>query len=177
ARAFGLGVVLATQNPVDLDYKGLSNCGTWFIGRLQTDRDKKRVLDGLEGAAASASAGFDRATMEQTIAGLGNRIFLMHNVHEDGTVVFQVRWALSYLRGPLNRAQIKSLMDPIKSKGQAAAPTKAAPADSTAPSSLPVPGTNSGARPLLPPEIKQYFLPSRAAGPDESRLVYVPMLL
>jgi hypothetical protein len=176
ARAFGLGVVLATQNPVDLDYKGLSNCGTWFIGRLQTDRDKKRVIDGLEGAAASAAAGFDRAAMEQTIAGLGNRIFLMHNVHEDGTVVFQVRWALSYLRGPLNRAQIKSLMDPIKAKGPAAAPAKTA-SDAPAAAGLPVPGTKSGARPLLPPEIKQYFLPSRAAGPDESRLVYVPMLL
>lgn len=178
ARAFGLGVVLATQNPVDLDYKGLSNCGTWFIGRLQTDRDKKRVLDGLEGAAASAAAGFDRAAMEETIAGLGNRIFLMHNVHEDGTVVFQVRWALSYLRGPLTRAQIKSLMDPIKAKGPArAAPAKAAAADAAAPANLPTPGTKSGARPLLPPEIKQFFLPSRAAGPDESSLVYVAMLL
>jgi hypothetical protein len=177
ARAFGLGVVLATQNPVDLDYKGLSNCGTWFIGRLQTDRDKKRVLDGLEGAAASASAGFDRAAMEQTIAGVGNRVFLMHNVHEDGTVVFQVRWALSYLRGPLNRAQIKSLMDPIKATGQSATTRRAAAADSTAPASLPGPSDKTGARPLLPPEIKQYFLPSRAAGPDESSLVYVAMLL
>ncbi|MEP6742749.1 MAG: DUF87 domain-containing protein, partial [bacterium] len=51
-RAFGLGVVLVTQNPVDLDYKGLSNTGTWFIGRLQTERDKARVLEGLEGVAA-----------------------------------------------------------------------------------------------------------------------------
>jgi len=177
ARAFGLGVVLATQNPVDLDYKGLSNCGTWFIGRLQTDRDKKRVLDGLEGAAASASAGFDRAAMEQTIAGLGNRVFLMHNVHEDGTVVFQVRWALSYLRGPLNRAEIKSLMEPVKAKGRTAAPAKGAAADSPAPAPLPGPGPKTGARPLMPPEIKQFFLPSRAAGPDESSLVYVAMLL
>ena len=52
ARAFGLGLVLATQNPVDLDYKGLSNVGTWFLGRLQTERDKQRLMDGLEGAAA-----------------------------------------------------------------------------------------------------------------------------
>src|SRR5512137_1863827 len=114
ARAFGLGVVLATQNPVDLDYKGLSNAGTWFIGRLQTDRDKQRVLDGLEGAAVSSSGGFDRAKMEQTLAGLGNRVFLMNNTHEDAPVVFQTRWVMSYLRGPLTRNQIKALMDPLK---------------------------------------------------------------
>ena len=83
ARAFGVGIVLATQNPVDLDYKGLSNAGTWFIGRLQTDRDKQRVLDGLEGAAAGSGARFDRKQMEQILAGLGNRVFLMNNVHED----------------------------------------------------------------------------------------------
>jgi len=81
ARAFGLGVVLSTQNPVDLDYKGLSNTGTWFIGRLQTERDKERVLAGLEGAAVGA--GFDRGRMEEILAGLGHRVFLLHNVHED----------------------------------------------------------------------------------------------
>jgi hypothetical protein len=75
ARAFGLGVVLATQNPVDLDYKGLANTGTWFIGRLQTERDKARVIEGLEGAAASSGKKFDRQQMEQTLAGLGNRVF------------------------------------------------------------------------------------------------------
>src|SRR4029434_7595794 len=92
-RACGLGVVLATQNPVDLDYKGLSNAGTWFIGRLQTDRDKQRVLDGLEGGGAGASCKIDRARMEQTLAGLGNRVFLMNNVNEDEPVVFETRWA------------------------------------------------------------------------------------
>src|SRR6185295_1048806 len=91
ARAFGVGVMLATQNPVDLDYKGLSNAGTWFIGRLQTDRDKQRVLDGLEGAAAGASGKFDRREMEQTLAGLGQRMFLMNNAHEQGPVIFQTR--------------------------------------------------------------------------------------
>ncbi len=94
-RAFGLGVVLATQNPVDLDYKGLSNAGTWFLGRLQTERDKARVLEGLEGAAATAGGPFDRGQMEQTLAGLGSRVFLMNNVHEDQPVVFETRWALS----------------------------------------------------------------------------------
>ena len=94
ARAYGLGLVLATQNPVDLDYKGLSNTGTWFIGRLQTERDKLRVLDGLEGASGSAGKPFDRAKTEATIAGLDNRVFLLNNVHENAPVLFQTRWAL-----------------------------------------------------------------------------------
>lgn len=111
-RAFGLGVLLATQNPVDLDYKALSNIGTWWLGRLQTERDKARVLDGLEGAAASQDGGFDRGAMEELLAGLGSRVFLMNNVHEDAPVVFHVRWVMSYLRGPMTRRQIKTLMDP-----------------------------------------------------------------
>src|SRR5210317_424098 len=110
ARAYGLGLVLATQNPVDLDYKGLSNTGTWFIGRLQTERDKARVLEGLEGASAQAGSTFDKQKMEATLAGLGSRVFLMNNVHEDEPVVFQTRWVLSYLRGPLTRDQIAQLM-------------------------------------------------------------------
>src|SRR5215210_1271837 len=128
-RAFGLGVVLATQNPVDLDYKGLSNTGTWFIGRLQTDRDKARVLEGLEGIAGGTGQKFDRQEMEQTLAGLESRIFLLNNVHDDGTEVFESRWDMSYLRGPLTRSQIKSLMDPIKSQTQGASTARA---DSTA---------------------------------------------
>src|SRR5262249_31055236 len=116
ARAFGLGVVLATQNPADLDYKGLSNTGTWFLGRLQAERDKLRVLEGLEGAAAAQSAGFDRRQMDTILSGLGKRTFLMHNVHEDHPQVFQVRWALSYLSGPLTRPQIKQLMDPLRAE-------------------------------------------------------------
>ena len=100
ARAFGVGVLLATQNPVDLDYKGLANAGTWFIGRLQTERDKDRLLEGLEGVAAGTEAKFDRQEMEETLAGLGKRVFLMYNVHEDAPVVFQTRWTMSYLSGP-----------------------------------------------------------------------------
>ena len=111
-RAFGLGCLLATQNPVDLDYKALSNIGTWWLGRLQTERDKARVLDGLEGAAASQDGGFNRRRMEELLAGLGSRVFLMNNVHEDSAVVFHVRWVMSYLCGPLTRTKIKKLMDP-----------------------------------------------------------------
>lgn len=113
ARAFGLGVLVATQNPVDLDYKALSNMGTWFLGRMQTERDKARVLDGLAGAAG---AGFDRKEIEELLSGLDSRVFLMNNVHEDGPMVFHVRWVMSYLRGPLTRRQIKVLMDPKRAQ-------------------------------------------------------------
>jgi hypothetical protein len=116
ARAFGVGIVLATQNPVDLDYKGLSNTGAWFLGRLQTERDKMRVMEGLEGASAQAGSVFNKQRMEQTLAGLGNRVFLLNNVHEDEPRVFQTRWAMSYLAGPLSRLQIKRLMDPVRDK-------------------------------------------------------------
>lgn len=100
ARAFGLGVLLATQNPVDLDYKGLSNIGTWLIGRLQTERDKERILDGLEVASSSAGKSFDRQRIDKTLSTLQNRVFLMSNAHEDGLEILQSRWALSYLRAP-----------------------------------------------------------------------------
>src|SRR5690606_13462620 len=106
ARAFGVGVALATQNPVDLDYKGLSNAGTWFIGRLQTERDKARLMEGLIGAGDET---LDRGTLEQLLANLGNRVFLMRNVHEDAPVLFRTRWALSYLRGPLTLQEIARL--------------------------------------------------------------------
>jgi hypothetical protein len=132
ARAFGLGVVLATQNPVDLDYKGLANTGSWFLGRLQTDRDKQRVLEGLEGAAAAQSASFDRRSMGELLAGLTNRVFLMNNVHEDAPVVLESRWAMSYLRGPLTREQIKVLMKdrrPQLAAAPAAEATRTARAD------------------------------------------------
>ena len=105
-RAFGIGVVLATQNPVDLDYKGLANTGTWFLGRLQTERDKARMLDGLEGAA---SGSMDRNETDRLLSALDKRVFLLHNVHDKGPVVFQTRWTLSYLRGPLSRDQIRQL--------------------------------------------------------------------
>ena len=131
ARAFGVGVVLATQNPVDLDYKGLANTGTWFIGRLQTERDKARVLEGLEGASASSGTKFDKQAMESLLAGLGSRVFLMNNVHEDAPEVFETRWVLSYLRGPLTRTQIKQLRE-ISPASQAHTTKVKAQADVTA---------------------------------------------
>jgi hypothetical protein len=171
-RAFGLGVVLATQNPVDLDYKGLANTGTWFIGRLQTERDKARVLEGLEGIAAGTGHKFDRQEMEQILAGLSNRIFLLNNTHDDAPEVFETRWAMSYLRGPLTRVQIKSLMDPVKG-GSATAP---AAATETAKASAPPPSTPAQSqRPVLPPEVSQYFVPVRSSAGDT--LSYHPMLV
>jgi len=173
ARAFGLGLVLATQNPVDLDYKGLSNAGTWLLGRLQTERDKARVLDGLEGAAASTAAGFDRKQTEAILAGLGNRAFLMNNVHEDGPVVFQSRWALSYLRGPLSRDQIQTLMSGRKPP-QAAAADRVAGPQSAGPSKPATPA--HGERPILPPGVRECFLPRKAV-PSTTRVLYHPALL
>ena len=170
ARAFGLGVVLATQNPVDLDYKGLANTGTWFIGRLQTERDKARVLEGLEGIASGTGQKFDRQKMEQLLAGLNNRIFLMNNVHDDAPEVFETRWAMSYLRGPLTRAQIKLLMDPLKEGVTSAA--------APAPVAETISSTRAQSdRPVLPPEITQYFIPVRSSGEANAKLSYHPMLL
>ena len=120
ARAFGLGITLATQNPVDLDYKGLSNIGTWFLGRLQTERDKARVLEGLEGAAGQSGQAFDRGQMEQILAGLGSRVFLMNNVHDGFPTVFHTRWAMSFLAGPLARGQISKLMADRKAERKTA---------------------------------------------------------
>jgi hypothetical protein len=181
ARAFGLGVVLATQNPVDLDYKGLSNTGTWFLGRLQTEQDKARVLDGLQGAIAGAGA-FDRATMDRALSGLGKRVFLLHNVHDTGPVVFETRWTMSYLRGPLTREQIRTLMSKrpmapdVVVGGSAAATTPmspvTAPAVSQTSAAAPAASAVTG-RPVLPPAVPQFFLPVRGDGPVH----YVPRLL
>lgn len=109
ARAFGVGCVLVTQNPVDIDYKGISNAGTWFIGKLQTERDKMRVLDGLKGALAEAGT-THQVDFDELITSLGSRVFLMHNVHESTPVLYHTRWVMSYLRGPLTRPQVKTLM-------------------------------------------------------------------
>ena len=173
ARAFGLGVVLATQNPVDLDYKGLSNCGTWFLGRLQTERDKARVLDGLEGASAATGSRFDREQMDRMLSGLGKRVFLMNNVHDVEPSLFQTRWSLSYLRGPLSREQIDSLMQERRDS----LPTQSATATAFA-------GIESSSsegvtehHPVLPPEITEYFIPARGEPDNSDKFVYRPTLL
>ena len=173
ARAFGVGVVLATQNPVDLDYKGLSNIGTWFIGRLQTERDKARMLDGLEGAAAGS---LNRGDADRILSALAKRVFLLHNVHEQAPIVFQTRWAMSYLRGPLSREQIGTLMADLKKTGGSADPRTQGPRDpgTQGPKD---PGTQ-GPRPVLPPGIEQYFIPDGAANrADVPAPTYIPIVV
>jgi len=165
ARAFGVGVVLATQNPVDLDYKGLSNCGTWFIGRLQTERDKMRLIEGLEGAAAAAGGSADRGALEKLLSSLKSRIFLMSNVHRGALEVFETRWALSYLSGPLTRAQIKLLMESKKKAAAGQPAAEASPKRSTGAAGTP--------RPVMPPDVEEHFLPVRAT----SGVTYEPVLL
>ncbi len=161
ARAFGLGVVLSTQNPVDLDYRGLANTGTWFIGRLQTEGDTERVMAGLEGAAAGKH--FDRGRMERILAGLGKRVFLLNNVHENEPAIFQTRWTLSYLRGPMTRENIKLLTAASPSDQPAAA------AEPPVPEKAP-PAASAGVvlehqPPLTPPGITAYYLPVPESGP------------
>ena len=173
ARAFGLGVVLATQNPVDLDYKGLSNCGTWFLGRLQTERDKARVLDGLEGASAATGTRFDREQMDRMLSGLGKRVFLMNNVHDNEPSLFQTRWSLSYLRGPLSRDQIDSLMQERRDSllTQSATATAFAGLESSSSEGV------TEHHPVLPPEITEYFIPARGEPDNSDKFVYRPTLL
>lgn len=178
ARAFGLGCVLATQNPVDLDYKGLSNCGTWMIGRLQTERDKLRVIEGLESALAGPG-GMDRSTLEKLMSALTPRVFLVRNVHDDGPYLMKSRWALSYLRGPLTSTEISRVMAPRKAAARAAASATGASAlagagAGGAAAAAAAPAAPPAPRPVLPAEVPEYFL---AATPGDGALSYRPMVL
>jgi hypothetical protein len=163
ARAFGLGLILATQNPVDLDYKALSNAGTWFIGRMQADRDKQRLLDGLEGIQVG-SGGPSRAELDRMISAIRPRVFLLHNVHEDKPVVFQTRWAMSFLRGPLTRPQVQQLVaaqTPPPAADVAPLAADVAPPSAPPPESPKPQGTYSRVPPQLPSSVTQVFMPVR----------------
>ena len=183
ARAFGVGQVLVTQNPVDIDYKALSNAGTWFIGKLQTEKDKERLLDGLETVLAG---GLDRSQLDRLISAIGKRVFLVNNVHEKGPALMQTRWAMNYLAGPLTRTQIPALND--LAGGEAAPPAtrpeigaavvastaatagkpqaqKSTPPPPRSPGTLPAAptargvSTSSSTRPPVPSGVAEYFLP------------------
>ncbi|MDQ3069562.1 MAG: DUF87 domain-containing protein [Acidobacteriota bacterium] len=170
ARASGLGVLLATQNPVDLDYKALSNAGTWFLGRLQTERDKARLLDGLTAAGLQGASDVDA-----TLSSLGKRRFLLHNVHaarERNPLLFESRWALSYLRGPLTKEDIRRLSPQAPDSGLASAPGSRLPASGpgdraqatgqeAAPFAAPAPGASQ--KPILSADIPQLYLPREAS--------------
>ena len=169
ARAFGVGQMLVTQNPVDVDYKALSNAGTWFIGKLQTDQDKQRLLDGLEGVMADD---LDRHEFDKLISALGKRVFLVKNVHERKPVVFHTRWAMNYLTGPLTRAQIPALNRMVGAEETFVSVGKTVGGDSQpAGEAAPVrreretermegADIGSSTRPAVPSRISEYFLPN-----------------
>lgn len=163
ARAFGVGLLLATQNPGDLDYKALGNVGTWFIGRLQTERDKEKVLEGL----MTANSGNDRDELSKKLAGLGKRVFMLNNTSESPPVLFHTRWALSYLAGPIMRNRFKELIgeqnfDSIKAFAELNT-GKGTNIESDA-------DLNLGSRPILNPDIPQLFIPGHGK-------VYEPRIL
>ncbi|MEP7312006.1 MAG: ATP-binding protein [Pseudomonadota bacterium] len=174
ARAYGVGCVLATQNPVDLDYKGLGNTGTWLIGRLQTERDRDRVLDGL--TSALSGEGADRAKLASLMGALTQRVFLMRNVHDDAPVLLKSRWALSYLRGPLTPAEISRLMASRKQK--TAAPVQSAvtalPLNATSQAAAAASAPITAGRPPLPAGIDEFFLPLKGSG---GTISYQPRVL
>lgn len=192
SRAVGLGCVLATQNPADIDYKALSNTGTWFIGRLQTERDKARVIDGLKGAITESGGDGGRVNYAEIMGRLRPRTFLMHNVHEEAPVVFQTRWVMSYLHGPLTRSQIQALMADRKDQASPAIeesvtrPSLTAQTEPATKSPTPPAGFAAN-RQVLDPDIVQLFLPltmghaSQASyGPtkvDQGQLIYEPAIM
>ena len=174
ARAFGVGLLLATQNPVDVDYKALSNAGTWMIGRLQTERDKDRLLDGL----TSASGAANRSELDGLISGLGKRVFLLHNVHESKPQIFQTRWALNYLAGPLTRSQIPALNKMTGFTPQAEAEPAAADKEQPRETTKTETGTEkkkstdnvySTTAPAVPAGVNEYFLPNSLGVKEASR--------
>ncbi|MEA3336056.1 MAG: type IV secretion system DNA-binding domain-containing protein [Chloroflexota bacterium] len=175
ARAYGLGMVLTTQNPADLDYKGLTNAGTWFIGKLQAERDKERVLEGLESVSAEAGSSLDHRALDKMISSLGSRVFLLHNVHEDGPATFMTRWAMSYLRGPLTRTQVRELMADEKKKLDVQ-PAVGPPAEAGIVSSKPV---HVGAKTIDRPDgmitIPEGLLTTPPALPHDLTRVYLPV--
>jgi hypothetical protein len=164
ARAFGLGLVLSTQNPVDLDYKALSNAGTWCIGRLQTERDKARVREGLTGAAGSDRLPMDH--LDALLSSLGKRRFLLHNVHETEPALLETRWVMSYLAGPLTRDQLRRLRGPE--------PVTPANAATNAP---PAARAIAKQRPVLDPGLNQFFADPVEHPEHGEQLVYYPRLL
>ena len=175
ARAFGVGLVLATQNPVDVDYKALSNAGTWMIGRLQTDQDKQRLLDGLTSAGGNTSV----ATFDKLISGLQKRTFLFHSIYKSGPVTFSTRWALNYLAGPMTRDQIPLANKLVgaggvkkTSTGSGLEPTPAVAEKATATASKPSEITSS--RPAVAGSINEYFLPASKGFGDAAKAASLP---
>lgn len=159
ARAYGVGIVLATQNPVDLDYKGLSNIGTWFIGKLQTEQDQEKVADGI---AAASQGAYSKNELKSLLGKLKSRMFLAKNIHEEGVKLFTTRWVMSYLKGPMSSEDIRRIV----------APAKAAPQEKTTAMSTPQGISTSHAKPIIPLKIEELFLnPMRDSGSYKPTIV------
>ncbi len=187
ARAFGLGLLLTTQNPVDLDYKALSNAGTWFIGKLQTEQDKERLLDGLESIEGGDKV-MPIKTIDRSISALGKRVFLLNNVHEDGPEIFNTRWAMAYLKGPITRTQLTELNRMVGALGEARGRAEVTQVEAVA-TGRTWEGTAETA-PAIPGDLGQFFLPNdmtvsaglksvgkQAEGVDVLGLIYKPSVL
>ncbi|NCF66315.1 MAG: DUF87 domain-containing protein [Chloroflexi bacterium] len=201
ARAFGVGLILATQNPVDVDYKAMSNAGTWMIGKLATEQDKARLLDGLTSAAGG---GLARGDFDRLISSLGKRAFLLRNVHEKKPVIFRTRWAMNYLAGPVTRTQIPALnelagvgkvetprasYEPAKGFAATAALAESEVSGPVSEAKQELPGTST--RPAVPAHYGEFFLPinqsltdavkqrgrSIPLGAEEHGILYRPALL
>ena len=172
ARAFGVGLVLATQNPVDVDYKALSNAGTWMIGRLQTDQDKQRLLDGLTSAGGNTNV----ATFDKLISGLQKRVFLFHSIYKPAPVTFSTRWCLNFLAGPMTRDQIPLANKLAGAEGgkKSTAPAGAAASEgkTAKPGGQKSDITNS--RPAVPGDIAEYFLPANVGFAEAASAASLP---
>lgn len=170
ARAFGLGLLLCTQNPVDMDYKALSNIGIWMIGRLQTEQDKNRLLDGLKENPALG----DKKDLAELISSLGKRVFLMHDIHEGAPYLFHTRWCLSYLSGPLTRSQLKSVCRPQETEqtvdSKPPRPHNPVPVRTSAVSA-------QGRPPLLSPGIQAVYLDVSPHVSAEAGILYRPAVI
>jgi hypothetical protein len=149
ARAFGVGTIVATQNPMDVDYKALSNAGAWIIGRLQTDADRERVVEGLRGADGGLS-GLEPGEVENLLRNLPPRTFFVRDVHaKPACGLVRSRCAMSWLRGPVTRRELaavwKALADrPVEVEvAQAAAPAASLTAPG-APTAQPVSSVVAG---------------------------------
>lgn len=178
ARAFGLGLLLTTQNPIDLDYKALSNAGTWFIGKLQTEQDKARVLDGLEGISIGDS-GLDRKKVDTLISSLDKRVFLLHNVHEDEPEVFYTRWAMAYLGGPITRDKLAGLNDMVGADKPAPEQAPRSEAGSTRvekaePASRVASSSTLSVRPKTPAGFDDVLLPNNLSASEAVRTEGLP---
>ena len=158
ARAFGVGLLLATQNPVDVDYKALSNAGTWMIGRLQTEQDKNRLLDGLSSAGGTT----DISQLDKMISGLQKRVFMLHSVYKSAPVLFSTRWALNFLAGPMTRDQLPAANALVGAArpGVRTADSTGAPAAQVTSPAIKEGSAISSSRPAVPGNIPEYFLPT-----------------